>query len=44
MNKAFLETLYETSISFKIFVDRNCQTYGWTNTGSGFSRRECNGC
>lgn len=30
MNKAFLETLYETSISFKIFVDRNCQTYGWT--------------
>lgn len=30
MNKEFLETLYQTSTSFKIFVDRNCKTYGWT--------------
>lgn len=30
MNKEFLETLYQTSASFKIFVDRNCQSYGWT--------------
>lgn len=30
MNNAFLETLYQTSTSFRIFVDRNCQTYGWT--------------
>ena len=30
MNKEFLETLYQTSTAFKIFVDRNCKSYGWT--------------
>ena len=30
MNTTLLESLYETSISFKIYVDRNCMSYGWT--------------
>ena len=30
MNREYLETLYRTSTAFKIFVDRNCKSYGWT--------------
>ena len=30
MNREYLETLYQTSVAFRIFVDRNCQSYGWT--------------
>lgn len=30
MNKEFLETLYATNDAFKVYVDKNCQTYGWT--------------